>query len=130
MTNSLTLLLALAAAPLLAADPEGFLVWPKGVPPATAKTAKFSNHGLSVSHRDKNGTPELHEKQTDVFVIQSGEATLLVGGEVVEAKSETPGEIRGKSIKGGVRKAVSAGDVVHIPAGMPHQFFVAPGKEV
>jgi uncharacterized RmlC-like cupin family protein len=25
---------------------------------------------------------------------------------------------------------VSAGDVVHIPAGVPHQFFVQPGKQV
>ena len=115
---------------MLAADPAGFVIWPKGVPPAEGKGAKFANHGLSVSHRDKDGIPELHEKQTDVFVIQSGEAALLVGGEVVGRKTSGPGEIRGSSIKNGVRKNVSAGDVVHIPAGVPHQFFVQPGKEV
>ena len=45
-------------------------------------------------------------------------------------KTETPGEIRGASIKNGVRKSVSAGDVVHIPAKMPHQFFLEPGKQI
>jgi mannose-6-phosphate isomerase-like protein (cupin superfamily) len=131
MKKKLAILLGLTLVSLLAADPQGFVIWPKGVPPADAKdTSKFSNHGLSVSHRDKNGIPELHEKQTDIFVIQSGEAALLVGGEVVGRKVSGPGEIRGTSIKDGVRKNVSAGDVVHIPAGVPHQFFLEPGKQI
>ncbi|MEZ5354484.1 MAG: hypothetical protein R2762_17775 [Bryobacteraceae bacterium] len=123
-------LAVLLTASLFAADPEGFVLWPKGVPPAGAKAAKFSNHQLSVSHREKDGIPEVHEGQTDIFVIQSGEGVLLVGGEVVGGKTTTPGEIRGGTIKNGVRKKVSAGDVVHIPARTPHQFFVAQGKEV
>ena|SRR5438105_10265157 len=130
MKRQLATLLGLTLLPLVAADPPGFAIWPKGVPPASAKQAKFANHALSVSHRDKNGVPELHEKQTDIFVIQSGEATLLVGGEIAGAKSTQPGEVRGASIDNGVKKHVSAGDVVHIPAGIPHQFFVDPGKEV
>ena len=131
MKKKLAILMGLTLVSLLAADPPGFVIWPKGVPPADAKGAsKFANHGLSISHRDKNGIPELHEKQTDIFVIQSGEATLLVGGEVVGRKVSGPGEIRGTSIKDGVRKNVSAGDVVHIPAGVPHQFFLEPGKQI
>src|SRR5215467_2206902 len=90
--QKLAILLGLTLIPLFAADPPGFVIWPKGVPPADAKGgAKFANHGLSISHRDKNGIPELHEKQTDVFVIQSGEATLLVGGEVVGRKASGSG---------------------------------------
>jgi mannose-6-phosphate isomerase-like protein (cupin superfamily) len=130
MTHKIAILFGLTLCPLLAADPAGFVVWPKGVPPADTKQAKFANHALSVSHRDKDGIPELHEKQTDIFVIQSGEGALLVGGEVVGRKSSGPGEIRGTSIKGGVKKNVSAGDVVHIPAGVAHQFFVPAGKQV
>lgn len=123
--------LALTLAPLIAADPEGFVYWPKGVPPGGAKQgAKFANHGLSVSHRDANGIPEMHEKQTDIMVIQSGEAEILVGGEIVDPKTTAPGEVRGGSIKNGVRKSVSAGDVVHIPAKMPHQFFLGAGKQI
>ena len=125
----LSVLLVLAAAPLFSADPDGFAIWPKGVNPGKA-AAKFSNHSLAVSHRDKSGIPEVHAKVTDIFVIQSGAAMLLIGGTVEGGKPETPGEIRGGSIKGGSRKPVSSGDVVHIPAGVPHQFFLDAGKEI
>lgn len=130
MKTSLLLLIAASLLPLSAADPDGFLLWHKGVPPAAAKSAKFSNHQMSVSHREKDGIAEVHETQTDIFVIQSGGGVILVGGEVVGGKTTAPGEIRGGTIKNGVRKNVSAGDVVHIPARTPHQFFVAAGKEV
>jgi uncharacterized RmlC-like cupin family protein len=113
-----------------AGEPSGFVFWPKGVPPADAKTAKFDNHGLSISHRDKDGVAELHEKQTDIVVVQSGEATLVVGGELVDGKATGPGELRASSIKNGVRKTLSAGDLFHVPAGMPHQFFVPAGKQI
>ena len=111
----------------LAADPEGFVYWPKGEP---AKAPKFANHGLSVSHRDKDGVAEMHQKQTDIMVVQSGEAKLTVGGTIVNEKTETPGELRGTAITGGVTKTLSPGDVIHIPANMPHQFFVEKGKQI
>jgi mannose-6-phosphate isomerase-like protein (cupin superfamily) len=129
MKRILSVFLGLMWLPAFAADPAGFVVWPKGVAPG-GKAAQFGNHSLSVSHREQSGHPELHEKQTDIFVIQSGEATLLVGGEIAGGKSSGPGEIRGGTIHGGVRKSVAAGDVVHIPAKTPHQFFLAPGKQV
>ena len=46
--------LLLAMVPLMAADPPGFVIWPKGVPPADLKgKLDFGNHALSISHRDK-----------------------------------------------------------------------------
>lgn len=113
-----------------AAEPAGFVYWPKGVVAGDPKAGKFDNHALSVSHRDKDGVVELHEKQADIIVVQSGEATLVVGGELVGRTQSGPGEFRGTSIKDGVSKALSAGDVIHIPAGMPHQFFVPAGKQI
>jgi hypothetical protein len=58
------------------------------------------------------------------MVIQSGEATLVVGGKVIEPNTIEAGEIRGKSIEGGVKKKIMQGDVIHIPAGAPHQFLL------
>jgi mannose-6-phosphate isomerase-like protein (cupin superfamily) len=131
MKVRLLLLLLLAIVPLMAADPQGFVIWPKGVPPADLKgKLDFGNHALSISHRDKNGVVEVHEKLVDILVVQSGEATLMVGGEVIGSKSTGPGEIQGDSIKGGVSKKVATGDIIHIPAGVPHQFFVDKGKEI
>ncbi|MEO7145045.1 MAG: cupin domain-containing protein [Bryobacteraceae bacterium] len=131
MKHKLLLLSGFALVSVMAADPAGFVYWPKGAPPSAGpKSARFDNHSLSVSHRDKNGVAELHENQTDIMVVESGEATLVAGGEVVDPKNDGHGEVRGPSIKNGVKKNLSAGDVVHIPAGMPHQFFLAPGQQI
>ena len=54
----------------------------------------------------------------------------MTGGEVVDPKPSGPGEIRGSSVKGGALQELKAGDVVHIPAGTPHQMLVASGDTV
>ena len=65
----------------------------------------------------------------DFFFVQSGTATLVFGGEVPGAKTTAPHELRGAAVKGGQRKTLAPGDVVHIPAGVPHQLLVPAGKE-
>jgi mannose-6-phosphate isomerase-like protein (cupin superfamily) len=134
----------LTAAPLGAAEPEGFVIWPgtelrvygKKLAPkmnagkvAAEQLAKFGNHSTMIAHREGDGEAELHETQADVFFVQSGEATLIVGGEVESSRTTAPNEVRGPSIKGGTRHALAPGDVVHIPARIAHQLLIAPGKE-
>ncbi len=132
MKHKLPILFALTLLAASAADnPSGFVYWPGGKPPAEGpKGAKFENHALGISHRDKDGLAEVHENQTDIMVIQSGEATLEVGGELVDGKTIRPGELQGASIKDGVKKTLSPGDIVHIPYGMPHQMFLESGKQI
>jgi mannose-6-phosphate isomerase-like protein (cupin superfamily) len=64
------------------------------------------------------------------MIVQSGEATLVYGGQVIDPQPSAPNEIQGSGIKGGTRITVKAGDVIHIPTGIPHQFFFAPGKQI
>lgn len=131
-------------APLWAADPPGFVHWSvsqlkgyeKSLAPkiniqkvASEQLGKFGNHSFMVAHREGNGEAELHEMQADVFFVQSGEATLVVGGTVPNSRTTAPGEIRGPSISGGEKKKLGAGDVVHIPAKVPHQLMVESGKQ-
>ncbi len=47
---------------------------------------------------------QYHANQADVFFVQSGEATLVVGGELVDGKTSAPNEMRAPSIKGGSEK--------------------------
>lgn len=96
---------------------------------ASEQLGKYANHSISIAHRQGTGESEIHETQADVFIVQSGEATLVLGGEMVEGKTTAPGEVRGSSIKGGERRKLTAGDVVHISAKVPHQLLLAPGKE-
>lgn len=78
----------------------------------------------------QNGSPEIHDHWVDVTVVQSGRATLLTGGTVAGGHLTSPGEHRGGTINGGTPQHVAAGDLVTIPAGVPHQYQLAPGNSV
>jgi len=83
-----------------------------------------------LAFRSKDGSGELHQNFADLFYILDGHVTLLTGGEVVDARTTAPGEVRGPSVKGGTAQELKAGDVVHIPANTPHQMLVAAGDTV
>ena len=96
---------------------------------ASQVLATVGGYAFQLAHREGVGLAEFHATQSDVFFVQSGEATLTVGGEVVDGKTTAPNEIRGTSIKNGVDKKVIAGDVIAIPVKTPHQLKVASGKQ-
>jgi mannose-6-phosphate isomerase-like protein (cupin superfamily) len=97
----------------------------KGTQFASENLVKHSNHYTMLAYREATGSAEVHEHEADFFVIESGEGTLMTGGKLVNPKTEKPGEIRGSSISGGQKRPVAPGDIVHIPAGTPHQLLVA-----
>lgn len=80
--------------------------------------------------RTADGEAEVHAEWDDVMLIQDGAATLLSGGQVSGARQTAPGELRGGQIVGGTRRTLSAGDVVTVPAGVPHQMLVGPGQSI
>lgn len=102
----------------------------KGDGSASETLEKYPHHYTMLAFREKSGGGELHRNFADMFVIIDGRATVVTGGSIVDEKSIGPGEIRGKSVEGGTRQEVKAGDVIHIPAGMPHQTMVAEGDTV
>ncbi len=77
---------------------------------------------VHASRREGPGVPEIHHKDTDIVYVLSGSATLVTGGEVVDAKETAPSEVRGASIQGGETRKLVPGDVVVVPAGTPHWF--------
>jgi mannose-6-phosphate isomerase-like protein (cupin superfamily) len=93
------------------------------------RLADFPNDLFLFSRREADGQPEWHETQADVFVVQSGSATLLVGGTMVGAETTEPHEKRNGTIQGGVRRKISAGDIVRIPAKTPHQILLDGSSE-
>lgn len=102
----------------------------KGDGSASETLEKYPHHYTMLAFRQKSGGGELHQNFADMFVILDGHATVVTGGSVVDQKTIGPGEVRGKFVEGGTRQEVKAGDVVHIPAGMPHQTLVADGETV
>jgi mannose-6-phosphate isomerase-like protein (cupin superfamily) len=137
---------ALLVVPVLAADPAGFAVWrsaqlkqrdealSKKVGPdhsARETLADYGDHRFRLLYRDADGVPEQHDDVVDVVIVQSGEGTLLVGGQMIDPKaSGGAGEYLGTGIQGGERHALGPGDVAHIPARVPHSFLVPNGKHI
>jgi mannose-6-phosphate isomerase-like protein (cupin superfamily) len=130
--------------PLLAADPSGFVLWSAGELKqmeralsqkvdnqkfASKSLERFGNHYTMLAHREGDGSAELHETDADIFVVESGNATLVVGGEMVGSKTTAPHEMRGTSIKNGSEHKLGPGDIVHIPPKTPHQLLLGGGKE-
>jgi mannose-6-phosphate isomerase-like protein (cupin superfamily) len=81
---------------------------------------------VSGSHRTGPGHVEVHDKETDVLYVTDGEATFITGGTMVGGKSTTPGQHAGTGIDGGETHHLAKGDVIVIPAGIPHWFKEVP----
>jgi quercetin dioxygenase-like cupin family protein len=88
--------------------------------------ATAPGYSVMVLHRDKAGMAEVHEKETDTFYVLDGAATIVTGGTVVGGSITAPGQQRGSSIEGGTSHRLSKGDVIVIPAGVPHWFEEVP----
>jgi mannose-6-phosphate isomerase-like protein (cupin superfamily) len=78
------------------------------------------------SHREVAGHVEVHDKETDVFYVTEGEATIVTGGTMIGGKQKSPGQMLGTSIQGGESRHLTKGDVMVIPAGTPHWFKEVP----
>ena len=76
--------------------------------------------------RRTEGEVEIHDKETDTFHVLEGEATLITGGAMTGGKVTAPNQQRGKNIIGGETYHLSKGDVIVIPAGIPHWFKEVP----
>ncbi|MGD0964108.1 MAG: hypothetical protein ABSA57_09440 [Candidatus Acidiferrales bacterium] len=133
-----------------AGDPDGFGMWKAADFQAHEKAldqkvhadhsaretlGNYGNHRIRMIHRVGTGAPEFHTNYIDLWVVESGAATLVVGGTLVDGKSsggdgEMLGEMSGTGISGGERHEISGGDVIHIPAKTPHQALVPEGGEI
>lgn len=68
------------------------------------------------------GQVEVHARDTDIFYVTEGTATLVTGGTTAGGKTTGEGEIRGENIVGGTERKLQRGDIVVVPAGVPHWF--------
>jgi mannose-6-phosphate isomerase-like protein (cupin superfamily) len=81
-----------------------------------------SRYKVQAGRRVVGGEVEYHEHDTDLLYFIEGEATMVTGGKMVEQRTTGTGEIRAKDITGGVTRHLAKGDIIVIPAGVPHWF--------
>ena len=98
------------------------------------------NVAVGAIHRPQTppGVAAVHFKVTEIYHVIDGAGTLVTGGTMVNAKTrpsdseavkmeDGPGA-SGTAIQGGVSRPIKAGDVVVIPAGVPHWFSEIEGS--
>jgi uncharacterized protein GlcG (DUF336 family) len=77
---------------------------------------------LDAGRRVAPGEVEYHERVADLMRVVQGVATVVTGGEMLDAREVGPGELRARAIEGGTTHTLAEGDVLAVPAGVPHQF--------
>lgn len=97
---------------------------------ASIRLADYPHHYTMLAFRTRTGEAEVHRKFADIFVVFQGHATLITGGNLVSPREEESEEPRGKSVEGGAEQKIKPGDIVHIPAGVPHQIVVSYGDKL
>ncbi len=99
--------------------------------PGDLVKAKFETGGLlldtkgykiDAGRREAPGEVEYHENVVDVMHVVEGSATVVTGGNMVEPREVAPGELRARTVDGGVTHKLGEGDVLAIPSSVPHQF--------
>jgi hypothetical protein len=106
------------------------------------EAAKASSNGMANEKTDetptsrtlfvarvRTGEAERHQFWADQMVISKGTVTLVTGGTLKGEHSNAgqPGETLAPSLEGGKEVTLHAGDIAHIPAGVPHWVKLAPG---
>jgi len=92
--------------------------------------ANYKGHYTMLTARTGSGGGELHARYSDFLIVLDGEGTEMTGGTMVEPKEGANGEIRGKTLEGATPHLLHKGDLIHIPAGTPHQAIEAPGQSI
>lgn len=82
----------------------------------------------SVEYWKGPGKPAVHPADAEYAIVVAGAGTLVSGGTLVDAHVTNPGLTEGSRIEGGTTRPLKPGDILMIPAGVPHWFGVEDGK--
>lgn len=70
----------------------------------------------------KPGRPAVHPTEAEYAIVLEGAGTLVSGGTMADAKPKNANLIEGSQIDGGETRTLGPGDVILVPAGVPHWF--------
>jgi mannose-6-phosphate isomerase-like protein (cupin superfamily) len=90
---------------------------------------EFGSYHTMLIVRVHTGPAERHQLWADQMIINKGTVTLVYGGTMQDEhpNGTRPGETLGSGITGGKELVLHAGEIVQIPANVPHWVKLAPG---
>ncbi len=78
----------------------------------------------------KPGRPAVHPAEAEYAIVLEGAGTLVSGGTLVAPETRQKGLVEGTEIKGGTTRTLGPGDVLLVPAGVPHWFGITGDRLV
>lgn len=97
---------------------------------AAITLAHYPGHYTMLTARTTSGGGELHGHFADFLFVVAGEGTEMTGGTLLNPEQLPDGEVRGTGLEGATPHVLHVGDVIHIPAGTPHQAIEAAGQKI
>ena len=80
-------------------------------------------YSLNIRIVKEGDAPLVHAKSCDLWIVQSGSATAITGGKLVNGKKRPNSDDEaGDLIAGGIEKPLKPGDVLYVPPSVPHGF--------
>ena len=76
----------------------------------------------ALEYWKRPGRPAVHPDQAEYAIVVAGAGTLISGGTLVRSTAVKPDLVEGSDIVGGTTRILAPGDVMLIPAGVPHTF--------
>ncbi len=130
------LLLAVPAAAQTATDPTSFAAAKEVQAQLRAMLAEMKpgqgfawkplvrdgSNNAAIEIWKKPGKPAVHPDQAEYAIVLEGAGTLVSGGTMPDREVRNPTLVEGSRIEGGTTRTLASGDVILVPAGVPHWF--------
>ena len=83
-----------------------------------------------INRRTGPGTAHADKGWNEVWYVIVGSGVQVTGGTLVDPQPGHAGELRSSAISGGEERRISPGDMIIVPAGVPHWVRSIDGKEI
>lgn len=91
----------------------------------TSAVSNTDQYRINIVHRDRAAGAIAHPGNTELHYIIEGSGTVVTGGTIERAAS---GEAGAATIKNGVERRITKGDIIIIPPNTPHWYKAVDGK--
>ena len=88
-------------------------------------TSGDSRTSYTLVRRTVSSKPEVHARWDDLVIVRAGSGAIEMGDSLAASTLRAPGERVGGTLVNPQRLVVRAGDIVRIPAAVPHAFVVS-----
>ena len=103
----------------------------KGDDPLVAEPIlSLTPYRAQLEYRPGTSPAALHEKDAELMVVLEGTGNIVTGGKLVDEKRNNANNLGGSSITGGSSQAVVKGDMLIVPANVPHQVIPTGGAPI